>query len=61
MSPKDLQINTAYEYVCGGTNMRVTYIGKSKIHTNAHVFKNIEGIKDTLSDRSVDNYIQPLS
>ena len=59
-----LEINKAYNYVCGYEPVKVKYIGKSKDFKATHVFKALEGagkgINDTLSEKSVENFIQEI-
>ena len=64
MEINKLEINKAYYYVCSSEPIKVKYIGKSKGFKTTHVFKALEGagkgINDTLSEKSVENFIQEI-
>jgi len=65
MNPQQLEIKSTYHYTCGSEPVKVVYLGEDKRYKNTHLFRAIEGkskgIKDTLSSRSVENYIQGIT
>ena len=65
MNIKQLKFNSTYLYTCGVVKEKVVYLGEDKRYKNTHLFRAIEGkskgIKDTLSARSVENFIQGIT
>jgi len=64
METNDLKINTTYQYKCGEEPVKVVYIGENKKYKNTYSFKALEGkckgVKDTLSAKSVENFIKQI-